>query len=100
MPTSLKVPLQLKERIDALAQRRAQSTHSFMLDALARQVEIEEAHEAFIRGALQAEKEMDRTGEAYAAADVHAYLDQLVRSVKAKRPKPIAWRRSSTRRAR
>lgn len=100
MPTSLKVPPQLKVRIDALAERREQSTHAFMLDALARQVEIEEAHDAFVREALRAEKEMERTGQAYAAADVHAYLDQLVRGVKAKRPKPIAWPRSSTRRAR
>ena len=55
----------------------------------------EEAHkrrmQEFIEEALQADAEMEATGEGYAAEDVHAWLEKLVQGERPPRPRP--WRR-------
>jgi len=44
-----------------------------------------------LREALEADREIERTGEVYAAEDVHAWLERLAQGKRAPRPKP--WRR-------
>ena len=47
--------------------------------------------QSFVREALAADADIERTGEVYRAEDVHAWLQRLARGPKARRPKP--WRR-------
>jgi len=88
--TTLKLPAALKQRLMALAEESGRSTHGLMLEAIERHVEYEERMRAFVEEALTAEQDIERTGEIYAAADVHAWLDRLAQGKKARRPKP--WR--------
>jgi predicted transcriptional regulator len=74
-PTTLKLPPELKRRIQAVVDGTGQSVH------------------AFIAAALAARTEFDRTGIGYAAADVHAHFRARVAGRKSARPKSVRWRR-------
>ena len=89
--TTLKLPAALKQRLIALAEESGKSAHGLMVEAIERHVEYEERMRAFVAEALAADRDIERTGEVYAAADVHAWLDRLAQGKKARRPKP--WRR-------
>ena len=89
--TTLKLPAALKQRLTALAEESGKSPHGLMVEAIERHVEYEERMRAFVAEALEADRDIERTGEVYAAADVHAWLDRLAQGKKARRPKP--WRR-------
>ena len=98
--TSLKVPRELKARIDELSKRAGESAHAFMLRALEGHVEAVERYHAFIEDGLRADEAMQRSGLGYAAGDVHAYLEAKIRGRAAKRPNPVQWRKQSMRRRR
>ena len=89
--TSLKLSPKLKARIAALAEQTGKSPHSLMLEAIERHVEYEERLREFVEEALEADREIERTGEVYAAEDVHAWLERLAKGKRAPRPKP--WRK-------
>jgi len=86
--TSVKLPPDLKARVAAVARRTGRSAHSVIVEAVERHTAYEERMQAFIQDARRADAEIDATGEAYAAADVHRWLDQLARGRKVRRPKP------------
>lgn len=90
--TSLKLPAKLKDRVDRLAKADGVTPHALMVRAIAAQVEAMELHDQFVRDAMAARKEMQETGIAYDAKDVHAYLRAKVRGRKVRRPKPVSWR--------
>ena len=90
--TSLKLPSKLKDRIDRLARQGGETPHALMVRALESQVESMERHEAFVKDALAAQREMEESGLAYAAEDVHEYLRAKARGRKVRRPKPVPWR--------
>jgi hypothetical protein len=46
---------------------------------------------SFVKEALAADADIEKTGEAYRAPDVHAWMKRLVIGESAARPKP--WRR-------
>ncbi len=52
-----------------------------------------EKYRAFLDDANSADAEMLASGMGYAAADVHAYILARARGEKAKRPKPVKWRK-------
>ena len=87
--TTLKLPEQLKSRIAPLAQAAGKSPHAWMIEALEERVVQSEAYTAFIAEALEAEKQMLETGEAFDADDVFAFLRDKVAGRTAKRPKPV-----------
>jgi predicted DNA-binding protein len=89
--TALKLPAELKQRLTALAEQTGKSLHGLMLEAIERHVEYEERMRAFVQDALEADRQIEHTGEVYAAADVHAWIGRLAQGQKARRPKP--WRR-------
>lgn len=89
--TTLKLPPTLKQRLAALAEESGKSPHSLMIEAIERHIEYEERVRAFVEEALEADRDIERTGEVYAAADVHAWLGRLAQGKKVRRPKP--WRR-------
>jgi predicted transcriptional regulator len=88
--TTLKLPRALKTRIARVAKKTGRTPHGFMVEALERQTAREERMEALVDEALASDREIEEGGEVYAADDVHAWLERLVRGEKPAMPKP--WR--------
>jgi len=91
--TSLKLPKTLKSRITRLAKRAGESPHAFMLQLLEKQVQAAEQFEQFVADAERADQSMQESGQGYAAADVHSYLNARIAGRKPTRPKPVQWRK-------
>jgi predicted transcriptional regulator len=89
--TSVKLPPKLKARITALARKSGRSAHSFIVEAIERHAEREERLQTFVKDAMAADADIERTGEMYRAEDVHAWLERLAKGQKPPRPKP--WQR-------
>ena len=92
-PTTIKLPPGLKKRILALVNETGQSVHAFMLEAIEEKAELAERRRAFVREALDAEREFEETGLGYDAAEVHRYLRARAAGKRAVRPRPKAWRK-------
>ena len=91
--TSLKLPPELKKRIDQLARVSGQSTHAFMLQALQIHVQETEKHREFVADALAADEEMEHTGRGYPLAKARAYLEAKLAGRRAARPRKVSWRK-------
>jgi predicted transcriptional regulator len=87
--TTLKLPETLKARIAPLAEATGKSPHAWMIEALEERVGQSEAYAAFVAEALEAEREMLETGEAYDADDVFTYFREKAAGRPAKFPKPV-----------
>jgi predicted transcriptional regulator len=92
-PTTIKLPPSLKKRILDLVDETGQSVHAFMLEAIEEKAELAERRRAFVRDALEAEREFEKTGLGYDAADVHGYMRARAAGKRAPRAKPKAWRK-------
>ena len=90
--TSLKLPGELKERLDHLAKERGSSAHAYMLSALQAHAERTELAQQFLQEAV-ADEAMRKSGKGYLAQDVHAYLTKRAQGQKATRPRAKAWRK-------
>jgi hypothetical protein len=66
-----------------------------MVEAIARGTERAESFREFLQDAREAEDEVLRTGRAYDAEEVFAYLGAKVQGPGAKRPRVKRWQRSS-----
>jgi predicted transcriptional regulator len=93
--TSLKLPDDLKKRIQALVTGTDQTAHAFMVEAIARATERAELRRRFGEEARQAEEETVASGKAYDADEVFSYLKARATGKKARRPRAKVWRRSS-----
>lgn len=89
--TTVKLPPKLKARVTALARKTGRSAHSFIVEAVERHTQREERVYDFVKEALAADADIERTGEVYRAEDVHAWLERLAKGEKTSRPKP--WQR-------
>jgi predicted transcriptional regulator len=89
--TSVKLPPKLKARVTALARKTGRSAHSFIIEAVERHAEREERLQTFVKEALAADADIERTGEVFRAEDVHAWLERLAKGQRTARPKP--WQR-------
>ena len=78
--TSLKLPEELKTRIQSVASREGVSSHAFMVGALQRAAEQTEAHQSFIDDAMAALEDIRSGGPVYAAEDVHKWIKQRIRA--------------------
>ena len=87
--TTLKLPEALKARIAPLAEATGKTPHAWMIEALEERVVQSEAYTTFVAEALEAEKQMLETGEAFDADEVFAYLRDKVAGRAVKRPKPV-----------
>lgn len=92
MATTLKLPVELKERIAKVVQDTGQTAHGFMVDAIRKQTESAEKRREFLAAALTAREEYERTGAGYAMEDVHAYIRAKAQGKKPKRPSARRWR--------
>jgi predicted transcriptional regulator len=91
--TSLKLPQRLKSRVERVARRSRESSHAFMVRAIEEQVRAEELHQRFLADAEQADAAMQKRGTGYAAGDVHAYLEAKAAGRRARKPRPVRWRK-------
>jgi predicted transcriptional regulator len=89
--TTIRLPPKLRARIHALAKQSGRSAHSFILEAVERHADYEEQMRSLVTEALDADAEIERTGEVYRADDVHAWMTRLAQETASDRPKP--WRR-------
>ena len=89
--TTIRLPPELRARIQKLAKQSGRSAHSFIVEAVERHASYEEQMRSLVKEALAADEEIERTGEVYRADDVHAWVERLARGQDAVRPKP--WRR-------
>lgn len=88
--TTLKLPPELRARVDRLAGASGRTAHGLMVQAIEREVAREERLQAFVEEALEADRAIEAGGEVYAADDVHAWLERLAQGKRPARPKP--WR--------
>ena len=93
--TSLKLPDDLKKRIQALVSGTDQTAHAFMVGAIARETERAELRRRFGDEARQAEEKALASGKAYDAGEVFSHLKARAAGKKTRRPRAKAWRRSN-----
>ena len=84
--TTIRLPDELRERIDKLAAARGSSAHSFMVEAVTRAAEQEELRLDFEAEAERRLKEMARTGEYLTLDDLRPYALALARGERADPP--------------
>ena len=86
--TSVKLPPELKARVAALAEKTGRTAHSLIVEAVERHTFYEERMQEFIAEALQADAEMEATGEFYTLDQIRAWAEKLVQGQKVPLPKP------------
>lgn len=92
--TSLKLPENLKRRIERLAGAANKTPHAFMVEALSQEVDRSELRERFASDADVAEDETMKSGRAIPLEVAFDYLEMRVAGKKIKRPRARAWRAS------
>jgi predicted transcriptional regulator len=89
--TTIRLPPKLRARVGSLAKQTGRSAHSFILEAVERHAHYEEQMRSLVKEAFAADADIEKTGEVYRAADVHAWMSRLAAGEDVTRPKP--WRR-------
>jgi len=87
LATSIKIPGELRARIQHLAEARQRTPHSLMLQALETFVTREEQREAFRQEGIAAWEEYQRTGLHLTGDEVRGWIEQLRQGKKAPLPK-------------
>lgn len=90
--TSLKLPDELKQRIQRLVKDSDRTAHAFMLEAIERAARAEELRQQFGADAADAEAEAMVSGKAFDAREAFACFEARVSGRTARRPKMKAWR--------
>ena len=85
IPTSLKLPAELKAAIDEDARKQGLSSHAYMVKTLAEAAERSRLQEQFTQDALAAEQDMLERG-AHDFADVVTYFEARLRGERPPRP--------------
>ena len=89
--TTLKLPVELKQRIAALVQGTGQSMHAFMVRAIEDEVKRAVERRSFHESALLARDDALRTGLAHPAEAVHDYIRTRLTGKRARRPRARSW---------
>lgn len=89
--TTIRLPPKLRSRLKAIAKETDRSVHSLIVEAVEKHAAYEEQMRSFVKEALAADAEIERTGEVYRAEDVLAWAERLAQGVATPRPKP--WRK-------
>ncbi len=92
--TSLKLPDELKRRIERLASGARKTPHAFMVEVLTREVDRSELREQFAADAEQSENQAMTSGKAYGLNETFDYLAARIAGNKARKPRARAWRAS------
>jgi predicted transcriptional regulator len=86
--TTVRLPEDLKARLDKLAASDGKSTHAFMVEALARTADRLERQRAFDAEVQERWQRFQRTGEYHTTDDLRAYALAKARGEEVKPPKP------------
>lgn len=89
--TSLKLSDELKQRAVAAAEKKGVSPHAFMIQAIEQAATAAERRASFVSEAQAAREQMLRTGQGYAANEVHGYLKARIAGKKPAQPKAKSW---------
>jgi predicted transcriptional regulator len=92
--TSLKLPEDLKRRIERLAGAANKTPHAFMIDALSQEVDRSELRERFASDSTVAENETMTSGKAIPLDAAFHYFEARISGKKIRRPRARAWRAS------
>ena len=92
--TSLKLPEDLKRRIERLAGAANKTPHAFMVEALSQEVDRSELRERFAHESAESESESMASGKAFPLDVAFDYLEGRVSGKKVRRPRARAWRAS------
>ena len=84
--TTIRIDAELKERVDAAAQRAGKTAHAFLLESIAKSVEQAELDEAFHRIADERFAKVMASGRTVAWDDAKRYLEARTRGVRARKP--------------
>lgn len=87
MPVSLRLPEDVKRRVEKLAKAQDVTPHGFMVEAIQEKLAAEEARAAFRAEAKRRLERMKRTGEGIPAEDVFDYLRKRAAGAPARRPR-------------
>jgi len=87
MAVSLRVPDDVKKRVDRLACAQDTTAHAFMLEAIRDKVDAEEARAAFLEEGRRRLARMKKSDRGIPAAEVFAYLDARAQGAKPTPPK-------------
>ncbi|MDR0828330.1 MAG: CopG family ribbon-helix-helix protein [Desulfovibrio sp.] len=87
LSTSIKIPGDLKGRIQRLAEVRQRTPHALMLLALETFVSREEQRESLRQEGIAAWEKFQRTGLHLTGDEVHGWIDQIRQGKKAPLPK-------------
>jgi predicted transcriptional regulator len=90
--TSLKLPEDLKRRIERLAVAAKKTPHAFMVEALSQEVARSELRERFASDAAVSERETMTSGKAFPLDVAFEYLESRAAGRKIRRPRARAWR--------
>lgn len=86
--TTIRLPEELKARVERLAAARGSTVHGFMVEVIAQAADQHEQRNAFVAEAQRRWKHMQRTGEYLTHEDVREYAMALARGEKPARPVP------------
>jgi predicted transcriptional regulator len=92
--TSLKIPEELKRRIERLAGAANKTPHAFMIEVLSQEANRAELRERFAEDAAVSEKEAMESGKAVPAVAAFDYLEARAAGKSVRRPRARAWRTS------
>lgn len=87
MAVSLRIPEDIKRRVEKLAQARDTTAHAFMVGAIEERLLAEETRAEYHAEATARLARMKKNGKGIPAAEVFDYLRQRVQGKPAARPK-------------
>lgn len=87
MAVSLRIPEEIKKRVEKLAQAHDTTAHAFMVGAIKERLLAEEARAEYHAEAMARLLRMKKTGKGIPAAEVFDYLRERVQGKPAARPK-------------
>ena len=90
--TSLKLPDDVKQLAAAAAKQQGVTPHAFMVEAIRVAAANAQRRAQFIAEAVASRNDAVRTGDGFAAEDVHAYLRDRAQGKSPPKPSTRAWR--------
>jgi predicted DNA-binding protein len=90
-PTSLRLPPELKERVENLAAAEGKSLHAYLVETIESATDRAEKRRQFVAAAMASRAEFERTGLGYRAEDFTRYMAERAKGKNPKRPKLINW---------
>jgi predicted transcriptional regulator len=87
LSTSIKIPGELRERLQNLAETRHRTSHALMLQAIENFVSREEKREAWRQEGIAAWEDYQRTGLHLTNDEVIGWMDKIIQGEKVPMPK-------------